>query len=304
MSPAPWSRAVGIAVAATLAGAAVTVPPPLTATAQLTDSRSIGGNTVTTAAACATGPAYAAGVLAASPSFYWRIGERTPPAVTSVADATSAGLAGTVRGSGLTFGTATAGLIQCDDTYAVRFPGTAPNTRFLVQTMAVPNPDRFTVSAWVSTTTTRGGWVVGMGSSATGASPDRDRVVYLQANGRPGFSVGIGPRVSIQGPTAVNDGLPHLLVGTLGPTGMALYVDGVQVATNPSTTSGAVYAGNLPATADGFGYWRVGYDATAGLGPSVPTRNQLTGVVDEVAVWQDRALSAAEVSELYAQNHW
>ena len=40
-------------------------------------------------------------------------------------------------------------------------------------------------------------------------------------------------------------------------------------------------------TADGFGYWRVGYDSTAGLGPSAPTRDQIDARIDEVAVWQD-----------------
>jgi hypothetical protein len=125
--------------------------------------------------------------------------------------------------------------------------------------------------------------------------------------------VGIAPRRVIEGPTAVNDGNPHLLVATLGPAGMVLYVDGVQVAANPSVTTGASYTGNepadqpppaVPATPDGFGYWRLGYDSTAGLGPVTPTRNQLAARIDEVAVWQSTQLGASAVNGLYAQNHW
>lgn len=313
MSRPPSSRGAGLALAATLAGVVLGVQSPLTSSAQLTDSQSLAGNILTTRAACAAGPTYAAAVLAANPTFYWRIGERTPPAVTSVNDATSNNLDGTVRGTGLTFGIATLGLIQCEDTYAVRFPGGAASTQFIVQQNAVPNPDTFTVSAWIRTNSTRGGWILGMGSARWGTSTNRDRVLYLQRNGRPSFAVGIAPRTILAGATSVNNNLPHLLVGTLDPSGMSLYVDGVRVAFNPSVTTGATFTGNepadqpppaVPATPNGYGYWRVGYDSTTGLGPSVPSRSQLLGRIDEIAVWQNTALTPSEVTDLYARNHW
>lgn len=313
MSPTPWSRTSGLAVATVLAGLAAVVPSPLTSVAQLTDSHPVAGNRVSTRAACVGGPVYAAAVLAASPSFYWRVGERTPPAVTVVDDASAANLDGTVRGTGLTFGPTIAGLVACDTTYAVQLRGRTTDNGFLVQATAVPNTDTFTISAWVQTASARGGWVVGMGSSRWGTSTNRDRVLYLQSNGRPSFSVGLAPRATIEGTTAVNDNQPHHLVATLSPAGMALYVDGVQVASNPAVTGGAYYTGNEPAnqpppanpaTPDGFGYWRVGYNARAGLGPAVPLRDQFTGRIDDVAVWQSRALTASEVADLFAQNHW
>jgi hypothetical protein len=177
----------------------------------------------------------------------------------------------------------------------------------------VPNPNTFTLSAWIRSTSSRGGWIVGMGGSRWGSSTNRDRVIYLQRNGLPTFSVGIGPRSVIAGTTPVNDGQRHLLVATLGPAGMALYVDGTQVASDPSVTTGATYTGNgpadptpptNPATPNGYGYWRVGYDSTAGLGPVTPTRDQLAARIDEVAVWQNRQLTSAQVTGLYAGNHW
>lgn len=313
MSPRPWPRSVAFGAAALLTGAAAVATAPLTATAQLTDAATVGGNTITTRAACPAGPLYAAALLAENPSFYWRFAETAPPAVTTVADATTNGTDGTVRGAGLSFGSATPGLIHCDDTYGVELPGTPASMQFLVQPTAVPNPDTFTVSAWVRTSTPDGGWVIGMGSTRWGTSANRDRVLYVQSNGQPAFSVGIGPRAVLEGAVAVNDNQPHLLVGTLGPAGMALYVDGVQVDADATVTAGAVYTGNepadqpppaVPATPDGYGYWRVGYDSTAGLGPAVPANDQLAGRIDEVAVWQNRALTAGDVAGLFAQNHW
>lgn len=313
MSRTPWSRVTGLALAGTLAGLTVTAQSPLTSAALLTDVAHVKGNHIGTRAACVGGPLYAAAVLAASPSFYWRLGEQPPPAVTSVTDATSNGVTGTAAGSGLTFGGSGPGLISCDDTGDVDLSGLPNGDGFVVAPTAVANTDTFTLSAWVRTGSNRGGWVVGMGSARWGTSSHRDRVLFIRDDGRPSFTVGIGPRTVVTGPDPVNDDQPHLLVATLGPAGMVLYVDGTAVASDASVTSGATFTGNEPtdqppplvaATPDGFGYWRVGFDDASDLGPGAPSRNQFNGRIDEVAVWQNRALSATAVSGLYDQNHW
>lgn len=311
MPSTPWSRTSGLALALALAGLAVTVPAPLTSRAQLTDTRSVDGNTVSTRAACPGPPLFPAAVLAAAPTFSWRFAEPDP--VTTVIDATGDGPDGVVvGGAGLTFGPATAGLIQCEDTHGLALDGQPTSDGFVVQPTAVPNPDTFTISAWVQSGSTGGGWVLGMGSARWGVSSQRDRVLFVDANGQPAFAVGIAPRTILTGPV-VTDGQPHLLVGTLGSDGMALYVDGLPVASDSGVTAGAQYTGSeptdpppavAPPTPDGHGYWRAGYDATADLGPAAPTHDQFDGRVDEVAVWEGRALSATEVADLYAQNHW
>lgn len=313
MSPPPWSRATGLALAGALAGLAVTAHAPLTSAALLTDRATVASSQVSTRTACAAGPLYAAAVLAQTPSFYWRFAEVPPPAVTAVADSTSNAVGGTVMGGGLTVGAAPTGLITCDDTGDAEGLGLLGSDGFVVAPTAVPNTDTFTVSAWVRMNSTRGGWVLGMASARWGTSSNRDRVLFVRDDGRPAFTVGQSPRVVVSGPTPVNDGLPHLLVATLGPAGMVLYVDGVAVASDVTVTTGATYTGNEPvdqpppataATPDGFGYWRVGYDEAGDLGPDAPSRNQLNGRIDEVAVWQTRALSASAVAALYDQNHW
>lgn len=306
-------KGAGLMVAATLTGAALGTQAPLTSMALLTDTGTVSGNVVTTRPACSAGTGYADAVQAMNPTFYWRMGESTPPAVTSVNDSTASDIDGTVRGTGLTFGAVATGLIQCEDTYGVDFPGGVASTDFIVQPNPSANPDTFTISAWVRTNSNDGGWVLGMASSRWGTSTNRDRVLYVQANGRPSFAVGITPRTLLEGPAPVNDNAPHLLVGTLDASGMSLYVDGQRVAFDATVTAGESYVGNEPAdppplvvppTPDGMGYWRVGYDSTFDLGPAAPNQDQLAGTIDEVAVWETQALTPTEVSGLFSQNHW
>ena len=61
------------------------------------------------------------------------------------------------------------------------------------------------------------------------------------------------------------------MVGTLGPDGMTLYVDGVKVATDPTTTSAQSYSG----------YWRIGGDNLDGW-TNQPTSRNFNGTIDEV----------------------
>jgi hypothetical protein len=77
----------------------------------------------------------------------------------------------------------------------------------------------------------------------------------------------------------------------MGAGGMALYVDGALVGTNPNTASQSY-----------SGYWRVGYDNLAAWGPTTPSRSFFTGTLDEVAVYP-LALSAAAVAAHWAANH-
>jgi hypothetical protein len=77
----------------------------------------------------------------------------------------------------------------------------------------------------------------------------------------------------------------------MGAGGMALYVDGALVSTNPNTVSQSY-----------SGYWRVGYDNLAAWGPTTPSRSFFTGTLDEVAVYPF-ALGAGVVAAHWAANH-
>ncbi|MFC5433798.1 CBM96 family carbohydrate-binding protein [Microbacterium suwonense] len=156
-----------------------------------------------------------------------------------------------------------------------------------------PGPTNYTVSAWIKTTTNRGGKIIGFGNGQpnTGTNASRlsgsyDRHLYMANNGRVLFGVYTGSTVTITSPTALNDGQWHYVVGTQGPSGMRLYVDGVSVASNGVT-----------AAQDYWGVWRVGGDQLNSW-PSRPSSNFFSGLIDEIAVYPT-ALGSFDVARLY-----
>jgi PKD repeat protein len=152
-------------------------------------------------------------------------------------------------------------------------------------------PQEFSVEAWVRTTTTLGGKIVGFGNSRTGrsGSNDTDRHLYLSNNGQ--FHFGVRPdmaarRTVASGP-GYNDGQWHHVVGTLSGAGLQLFVDGSLVAHDLSVTSAQVY----------WGFWRVGGDRLTSW-PSQPSREAINASIDEVAVY-GHALTPSRVRAHY-----
>ena len=151
----------------------------------------------------------------------------------------------------------------------------------------------YSVEAWVKTTSTTGGLIAGDGLWQTNDSQIEDRVLYFDTSGNLRFGAynngptNAGLKSTITSPTPYNDGSWHYVVGTLGAGGAALYVDGVQVASDPTMVDTSVYYGN----------WRVGGDALSGW-PSAPTNGYLAGSIADVAVYPT-ALAASTVLSHY-----
>ncbi len=242
------------------------------------------GNTVATPwvaveVVAVAGPAqtrpYADTVRADGASSHWRLGETSGVAADSIGTAPMTVGAGVTRGQ--------AGALAGDTAYSF----TGSSTASLATGTAQAAPNTFTEEAWIQTSSTAGGRVMGFADRATGNSSSFDRQVHLQTNGRISFSVKVrtgflGLSVTTRTVTstaAVNDGRWHHVAATMGPSGMALYVDGVLVGSRTDTTSGLAYNG----------YLRVGADkAVAGA-------NTFTGRIDEVALYPT-ALSAQQVA--------
>ena len=108
---------------------------------------------------------------------------------------------------------------------------------------------------------------------------------------------------TIASPTPYNDGTWHHVVGTLGAGGATLYVDGVQVASDPTMVDTAVFDG----------HWRIGGDSINGLPgdaitgvplpgfpewPNTAENSYLAGSIADVAVYPS-ALSATDVLAHY-----
>jgi PKD repeat protein len=146
-------------------------------------------------------------------------------------------------------------------------------------------PQVFTLEAWFRTTTTRGGKIIGYGSSATGTSSTYDRHVYLTDNGAVAFGVYDGAVAqTIASGTGLNDGQWHHVAASFGPGGTALYVDGGPVAANPAATTAIPFNG----------YWRIGSDQLNNW-PGRPTSNAFAGSIDDVAVYPT-VLSAEKIA--------
>ncbi|MGC0368559.1 LamG-like jellyroll fold domain-containing protein [Microbacterium sp. SLBN-111] len=158
----------------------------------------------------------------------------------------------------------------------------------------VSSPDTFTLEAWFRTTTKANGKIIGFGSADQSAADGQyDRHVYLDTDGRIVFGVYPGQVVTIATPagTSYADGKWHAVVASLSSAGMALYVDGILVATNTGITTAEPYdgywkigCGKLLAWANGTSIGSIDYD-----GPSF-----FTGSIQYAAIYT-RALTAAEV---------
>ncbi|MBO3096483.1 PKD domain-containing protein [Cellulomonas dongxiuzhuiae] len=224
------------------------------------------------AAAIPPAPAdpYGAAVYAADPELFWRFDEATGSAL---ADSGASGNAGTLTGTGWTRQAAGA-LAAHEENRSVRF---VEGSAGAATTATFENPRAYSLEAWFSTTSSRGGRVLGFSSRQTGTAGDHDRHIYLQDDGRLVFGAWTGTANTITSAEPYNDGQWHHVLATQGPDGMVLYVDGASVGTNPQVDSQAY-----------TGYWRVANGATWGS-----TSAALDGRIDEVAVYS-RPLSGSD----------
>jgi signal peptidase I len=268
---------IGCAATLALAGA----QPGPSAAAALTATGSVAANSFTTTAFCGSPSTYAATIAADLPSLSYRLGES---AGTVAADASAVPLNGAYRG---VVALGQPGAIKCDTNTAVRLDG---SSGYISSSTLVANPTTYSVEAWFRTTV-GGGKIIGFGNAATGASTSYDRHVYLTDSGQLVFGAYPGSAVTVVSPQTYLDGRWHLVDATMGAGGMALYVDGALVGTNPNTASQSY-----------SGYWRVGYDNLAAWGATTPSRFFFTGTLDEVAVYPF-ALSASAVAAHAAANH-
>jgi hypothetical protein len=169
---------------------------------------------------------------------------------------------------------------------AVSFTGSAS----AYNTDPVPAaPLGMSVECWVRYSGPTGGPLVGFSSSSTGAtsSDTVDRILYIDVGDRVSFGVlTTGGAKTVRSTATVNDAAWHHVVGSAGPSGIVLYLDGVAVDSLPGATLTA-YAG----------FWRLA-GAYLGVWPNKPATNYLIATLDEVAIYH-RQLTASEVSEHY-----
>ena len=84
-------------------------------------------------------------------------------------------------------------------------------------------PQVFSAEAWFRTGSTRGGKILGFGSSQTGSSTNYDRHIYLSNTGSVTFGVYTSGTRTITSSPGYNNNQWHHVVATLDSSGMSLY---------------------------------------------------------------------------------
>ena len=237
-------------------------------------------------------------VLSNDPSFLWQLNDSGSTA----ADASPNGFNG-IYEPGTTQGAAGPFAGQT----ATSFDGQSGIVTS-ANSVASPGPQVFSVEAWFNTSTDDGGKIVGFGNAQTGgssannnASPGSssyDRHIYMMNDGQIVFGVYNGSVQTIETPTTYNDGQWHYVVGTLGPSGMALYVDGQLIGTN-STTTAQAYTGYWRVGGDNLNSWNLDPWGSNSQGTTQPHSFYFNGTIGDVAVYPV-ALSASQVAAHYA----
>ncbi|KNX39480.1 hypothetical protein VV01_13985 [Luteipulveratus halotolerans] len=241
------------------------------------------GNTLTlptTSPVTSTGTppsAYARRVLSDGADLYWRLGD-SGSTIRDWAGSNN----GTTRGN---VSRAVTGAVSGDSDRALELDpsGFLTSAGAVSSGSSVAAPQTISVEAWVKTSSTKGGKILGIGSSKTGTSSTHDRNLYLDSSGHLVFGVSDGSVKTVQSPATYNDGTWHHVVGTATGGSLKLYVDGSEKAARSDVGTPRAVSG----------YWRSG-DSLSGW-PGDPSADSVDGVIDDAAVYPT-VLSAASIA--------
>ena len=160
---------------------------------------------------------------------------------------------------------------------------------------AGPSSSSFTIAIWFKTSNP--GVLMGFSNTASGSGgSDWDKMLWVDNSGRVVFGAYTGSTAEIASPGTFDGGDWHLAVASISTTsGMTLYVDGSEVASNTSVKSSQAYTG----------YWNIGWDNASGW-PDPPEQVFLQGSLSDAAFFPS-ALSGSQVAGLYnsgSQSTW
>ncbi|GAA3887047.1 hypothetical protein GCM10022381_31370 [Leifsonia kafniensis] len=217
---------------------------------------------------------YPGQVIQDGAQLYWRLDETAAPWAQDKSGATVSGLGGLYK-NGVTLNQP--GAIAGSSDTSAAFNGT---DGYIWSDQQKQGPTTYSVETWIKTNTTTGGKIVGFGngrpntgSGATNLSNSYDRHIYMDNAGRLTFGVYTGSTQTVRTANAYNDNTWHHIVATQGANGMKLYVDGLKVGQNGTTTSQS-YTGN----------WHVGGDTLNGW-PNQPSSSFFAGQIDDTAIY-------------------
>jgi hypothetical protein len=166
------------------------------------------------------------------------------------------------------------------------------SSQYVSTTTAYANPTEFSLEAWLKTSTTSGGPIIGFDDADFSDGGAHDRVIWMSDDGKLHFGIGLkGASAVLSSAISYNDDQFHHVAVSMGTFGVKLYVDGELVDSSASL-----------AAANFSGRWTVGGHLHLSNWPAQPSSYYFDGVIDEVKIF-GRALSAKEVSQEYAAQH-
>lgn len=173
---------------------------------------------------------------------------------------------------------------------AVTLNGTA-SSAFSANPAPVVNPTVFTLEAWFKTSSTVGGEIIGFADTASGVAITRDRALYLGNDGKIVFGVAEKKETIVQTARSYNDNRWHHVVLTKNDNrGWSLYMDGVKLYSDMKNNKTTVMNG----------YWRIGGIGGISDWGNAPANPYFSGSIDDVAVYNSKELTEAQVAAHYA----
>ena len=310
-TPAQLVRKVGARIAVVAVGAAALLVP----TSQAAFSATTAADSNRWSVAAVTSTSYTDDVLALKPFLYWRLDESVAPKQTIAADQVSGGPTGLYspapRPKNSAWKMQQPGALP-DDSLSYSVTSQAASTCIYTDAatggVAAPGPAQYSEIIWFNAPSgyNAGGKLIGLESALSGVSDSTaggqyDRMLYMDGAGEVWFGVwatATNTAVAIHSASGLNDGAWHMAVATMSAaSGMALYIDGAEVASDPNTVSQTELAES---------YWRVGCgnlsgwvnDWTGPNAPSAQTNYSFQGGLDEATVFLT-PLTSADVARLY-----
>lgn len=230
-------------------------------------------------------------VMAASPSTFYQF---NADADATVADSVAPGAGnGTFQGV-RPAASANNGACADDGGNAAMFNGSTNSITTPVQGMAAPQV--FSYEMWFRTTTTRGGELMSFVTPQSGSiAASENRVLYMLNNGQLRFGLTPGASTTLYltsqpESVAFNNGKWHHVAVTMSSAGIKLFMDGARTNYSPGVTSGPVSTGS----------WIIGTGTASTWPNNMPTSTFYQGELDDVAIYNGKALTDSEVATHYA----
>jgi hypothetical protein len=234
--------------------------------------------------------AFEAQVLADSPIYYWPLTDSGTteseafPFFQVEPDASSANNDATAVGSTVTLGIP--GPFS-SSSYAAALTG---STGYLETADAIASgsdPDSFSLVAWFKAPShATGGGIIGYDAAQSGAGVSHDRQIWMDNSGKIVAGINGGSGVEAASSSTYDNNAWHLVVAVFTPSTLTLYVDGAQVGSATSGVSDLNYAG----------YWTVGFMNNTGTWADMPTNEEWTGALADVAVIGSAVSSATDTT--------